>query len=166
MPLCDTRLVTVRNGRSATPNFHFKTFSGFDAAGNVLPAGAGVPLPGRIFGIVVDDLNLSTNPQELFYGEKYGIPNLPIGIYDFSNRLVKTIQTDPQGQYEVILPSTSSYNCPLPAGPAQASIASWLTTPVSPVISTLATTRLTAPSAPSLKSGRASACPPTWPRRR
>ena len=42
---------------------------------------------------------------------------MPIGIYDFSNRLVTTIQTDPQGQYEVILPSTSSYNCPLPAGP-------------------------------------------------
>ena len=116
-PLCDTRLVTVRNGRSATPNFHFKTFSGFDATGNALPSGAGVPLPGRIFGIAVDDLNLSTNPKELFYGEKYGIPNLPIGIYDFSNRLVKTIETDPQGQYEVILPSTSSYNCPLPAGP-------------------------------------------------
>ena len=117
MPLCDTRLVTVRNGRSATPNFHFKTMSGFNAAGQSLPAGAGVPLPGRIFGIVVDDLNLSTNPTQLFYGEKYGIPNMPIGIYDFSNRLVKTIQTDPQGQYEVILPSTSSYNCPLPAGP-------------------------------------------------
>jgi hypothetical protein len=116
-PLCDTRLVTVRNGRSATPNFHFKTFSGFDAAGNALKAGAGVPLPGRIFGIAVDDLNLSVNPKELFYGEKYGIPNMPIGIYDFSNRLVKTIQTDPQGAYEVILPSTSSYNCPLPAGP-------------------------------------------------
>lgn len=117
MPLCDTRLVTVRNGRSATPNFHFKTFSGFDATGKSLPASAGVPLPGRIFGIVVDDLNLSTNPKELFYGEKYGIPNLPVGIYDFSNRLVKTIQTDPDGTYEVILPSTSSYNCPLPAGP-------------------------------------------------
>ncbi len=117
MPLCDSRLVSVRNGRSATPNFHFKTFNGFDASGTQLSSGAGVPLPGRIFGIAVDDLNLSVNPKELFYGEKYGIPNLPIGIYDFSNTLVKTIQTDPQGFYEVILPSTSSYNCPLPAGP-------------------------------------------------
>ena len=116
-PLCDTRLVTVRNGRSATPNFHFKTFSGFDASGAALNASAGVPLPGRIFGIVVDDLNLSTNPKELFYGEKKGLANIPIGIYDFSNRLVTTIQSDPNGQYEVILPSTSSYNCPLPAGP-------------------------------------------------
>ncbi len=79
------------------PELPLQDVHGFDAAGNALPAGAGVPLPGRIFGIVVDDLNLSTNPKELFYGEKYGIPNMPIGIYDFSNRLVKTIQTDPQG---------------------------------------------------------------------
>ena len=109
MPLCTARLVTVRNGRSATPNFYWHP----QGTQSTIP----VPLPGRIFGIAVDDLNLSTNPKELFYGEKYGIPNLPIGIYDFSNRLVKTIETDPQGQYEVILPSTSSYNCPLPAGP-------------------------------------------------
>ena len=102
MPLCDTKLVTVRAGRSATPNFYLFT---------------PVPLPGRVFGVVVDDLNLSVNPRELFFGEKYGIPNLPIGIYDFSNRLVTTIETDPNGSFEVILPSTSSYNCPLPAGP-------------------------------------------------
>jgi len=108
-PLCDARLVTVRNGRSATPNFMWHT----QGTQGQTP----VPMPGRIFGIAVDDVNLSTNPKELFYGEKYGIPNMPIGIYDFSNRLVRTIQTDPQGAYEVILPSTSSYNCPLPAGP-------------------------------------------------
>jgi len=102
MPLCDQRLVTVQNGKSSTPMFHLWTDT---------------PLPGRLFGVVVDDLNLSVNPKELFFGEKYGIPELPIGIYDFSNRLVTTIQTDPQGFFEVILPSTSTYNCPLPAGP-------------------------------------------------
>lgn len=102
-PLCSTQLVTVRNGRSATPNFHFKTHA--------------VPLPGRILGLMVDDLNLSINPKELFYGEKAGMAGIPIGIYDFANRLVKTIYTDPQGEFEVTLPSTSSYNCPLPAGP-------------------------------------------------
>ena len=101
--LCTAKLVTVRPGRSATPNFYIHT--------------QGVPLPGRIFGIVVDDLNLSVNPKELFFGEKRGIGEMPIGIYDFANRLVITIQTDPHGAFEVILPSTSSYNCPLPAGP-------------------------------------------------
>jgi hypothetical protein len=101
-PLCSTRLITVQRGKSSTPNFHYFT---------------DVPLPGRIHGLITDDLNTSTNPRELFYGEKAGIPNIPIGIYDFSNRLVTTIHTDPNGVYEVILPSTSSYNCPLPAGP-------------------------------------------------
>ncbi len=101
-PLCDTQLVTVRNGRSATPNFAW------------IPQ-SWVPLPSRIFGLVVDDLNLSTNPKELFFGEKYGIPNLPIGIYDFSDRLIKTINTDPNGMFEVELPSTTISDCPSPA---------------------------------------------------
>jgi len=102
MPGCDSRLITVQNGKSATPNFHFFT---------------DVPLPGRIHGLITDDLNTSTDPKELFYGEKAGIPNIPIGVYDFANRLVTTIHTDRNGVYEAILPSTSSYNCPLPAGP-------------------------------------------------
>ncbi len=101
-PLCDAQLVTVRNGRSATPNFSW------------IPQ-TWVPLPARIFGLVVDDLNLSVNPRELFFGEKYGIPNLPIGIYDFSNRLIKTVNTDPNGMFQVELPSTTISDCPSPA---------------------------------------------------
>ncbi len=101
-PLCNAQLVTVRNGRSATPNFSWIDQSW-------------VPLPSRIFGLVVDDLNLSTNPKELFFGEKYGIPNLPVGIYDFSNRLIKTVNTDPNGMFEVELPSTTISDCPSPA---------------------------------------------------
>ncbi len=101
-PLCTSRLITVQRGKSATPNFFYFTDT---------------PLPGRIHGLITDDLNTSTNPKGLFYGEKAGIPNIPIGIYDFANRLVTTIHTDPNGVYEAILPSTSSYNCPLPAGP-------------------------------------------------
>src|SRR5207253_1505346 len=49
-PTCETRLVTVKKGRSSTPNFFFFT---------------DVPLPGRIHGLITDDLNLSTNPKEL-----------------------------------------------------------------------------------------------------
>ncbi|MBN9393329.1 MAG: hypothetical protein J0I20_35180 [Chloroflexi bacterium] len=101
-PLCDTRLVTVQNSRSIAPNFNLFT---------------DVPLPGRFTGLIVDDLNVSSNPQETLFGEKRGVPNAPIGIYDFSGRLVDTIQSDPNGLFEVLMPSTSSYNCPLPAGP-------------------------------------------------
>ncbi len=101
-PLCDMKLVRVQNNRSIAPTFNFFT---------------DVPVPGKLSGLIVDDLNVSSNPQDILYGEKRGVPNAPIGIYDYTDRLVTTIQSDPNGVFEVLLPSTSSYNCPLPAGP-------------------------------------------------
>jgi len=40
-----------------------------------------------------------------------------MGIYDFAGRLVDTVDTDFNGFYEAIEPSTSTYNCPLRPGP-------------------------------------------------
>jgi uncharacterized repeat protein (TIGR01451 family) len=100
-PLCSTKLVTVSNGRSVAPTFNLFTE---------------VPVPGRFYGYIVDDLNLSTNPQDLLFGEKAGVPNSPVGIYDFSNRLVTTVNSDPNGIFDVLLPSTTTINCPSPSG--------------------------------------------------
>ncbi|GAB4114405.1 MAG: hypothetical protein OHK0050_18620 [Roseiflexaceae bacterium] len=99
--LCDTKLVTLRNGRSIAPTFNFFT---------------PVPIPGKFFGYIIDDLNISTNPRDLLFGEKAGVPNSPIGIYDYQNRLVTTIQSDPNGVFEALLPSTNTINCPSPSG--------------------------------------------------
>jgi SdrD B-like protein/IPT/TIG domain-containing protein len=101
-PLCDTRLVTVSDQRSIAPSFSFFT---------------DVPQPGRLFGAVVEDLMLGTNPKEFYYGEKAGIPNAPIGVYDFTGKLVLSTQADPNGFFDILLPSTNTFNCPLPAGP-------------------------------------------------
>ncbi|RCG28619.1 hypothetical protein DQ384_23000 [Sphaerisporangium album] len=101
-PLCDVKLVTVNDQRSIAPPFHLFT---------------DVPQPGRLFGAVVEDLALGTDPNEFYYGEKAGLPNVPVGIYDFTGRLVHTITSDPNGFFEVLLPSTKTMNCPLPAGP-------------------------------------------------
>jgi hypothetical protein len=100
MPLCNVKLATVADRRSIAPPFLFFTE---------------VPIPGRWKGYIVDDLTLSTDPNSLLFGEKAGLP-LPIGIYEFSNRLVTTIQSDPNGVYEVLLPSSSTYNAPTPSG--------------------------------------------------
>ncbi|MBX0329237.1 hypothetical protein K2Z83_16305 [Oscillochloris sp. ZM17-4] len=100
-PLCDTKLVTLSNGKSIAPSFGLFT---------------PVPLPGRWFGYIVDDLNLSSNPQDLLFGEKAGVANSPIGIYDYANRLVRTITSDPNGVFEVLLPSTTTISCPTPTG--------------------------------------------------
>ncbi|MFM8321596.1 MAG: SdrD B-like domain-containing protein, partial [Chloroflexota bacterium] len=100
-PLCDTKLVTVSSGRSIAPTFNLFT---------------DVPIPGKWKGYIIDDLTLATDPANLSFGEKAGVPNAPIGVYDFTGRLFTTITSDPNGMYEVLLPSTHSINCPSPSG--------------------------------------------------
>ena len=100
-PICNAKFVTLNNGRSIAPTFNVFT---------------DVPVPGRYFGYTVDDLNIATNPRDLFFGEKRGIDNVPMGIYDYTGRLVTTVNTDPNGVYEVLLPSTDTISCPTPSG--------------------------------------------------
>lgn len=100
-PLCNVKLVTLNNGKSIAPAFTYFTE---------------VPIPGKWKGYIIDDLTVSTNPQDLMYGEKAGAPLMPIGIYDFTNRLVATMTSDPNGTFEILLPSTHSVNCPTPSG--------------------------------------------------
>ncbi len=100
-PLCDVKLVRLQDSRSIAPTFNFFT---------------DVPLPGRFLGYIVDDLNLSTDPRTTLFGEKAGLANVPVGVYDFADRLVTTLQSDPNGLWEVLLPSTLQINCPTPSG--------------------------------------------------
>jgi hypothetical protein len=101
MPLCDVKLVSVADQKSVAPIFTLWT---------------NVPIPGRWRGYIIDDMNVSSNPLELTFGEKAGIPNLPIGIYDYTGRLVHTMHSDFHGVYEVLLPSDATYNAPTPSG--------------------------------------------------
>jgi hypothetical protein len=101
-PLCDSKLVQVRGGQTSAPNFNLFT---------------PVPLPTHFWGLTINDLALSHDKRSVEYGEADGLPNVPMGIYDFAGRLVDTVDTDFNGFYEAIEPSTSTYNCPLPAGP-------------------------------------------------
>ena len=100
-PLCDTKLVPLANGRSIVPTFNYFT---------------DVPLPGRLWGLLVDDLNFSSNPKSLAYGEKAGVAFAPVGIYDYTNRLVETVESDYNGLFDVLMPSTNRINCPTPSG--------------------------------------------------
>jgi len=100
-PLCDVKLVRLQDSRSIAPTFNFFT---------------DVPLPGRFLGYIVDDLNLSTDPRTTLFGEKAGLASAPVGVYDFADRLVTTLQSDPNGLWEVLLPSTLQINCPTPSG--------------------------------------------------
>jgi hypothetical protein len=100
-PRCDTKLVTVSTGKSVVPMFNVFT---------------DVPLPSRLRGLIIDDVNFSADPKSTTYGEKMGAPFVPVGIYDFSNRLVTTVESDYNGFYDVLLPSTNHISCPTPSG--------------------------------------------------
>ena len=45
-----------------------------------------------------------------------GVPFAPVGIYDYANRLVTTVESDYNGLFDVLLPSTNRINCPTPSG--------------------------------------------------
>ncbi|BCV25162.1 SdrD B-like domain-containing protein [Gelria sp. Kuro-4] len=95
------RVVRVANGLNATADFFLYT---------------DVPVPGRIVGFLLDDVNLETDPAFIYYGEKRGIPNTPVGIRDFTGRLLTTVHSDINGIFEVLLPSTYTCNLPTPSG--------------------------------------------------
>ncbi|MCW2797968.1 SdrD B-like domain-containing protein, partial [Nocardioides sp.] len=100
-PLCDTKLVSVNNGKSVVPMFNVFT---------------DVPIPARMRGLIVDDVNFSGDPRSTMYGEKAGVPFAPVGIYDFADRLAYTTESDFNGVYDVLMPSTNHISCPTPSG--------------------------------------------------
>ncbi len=101
-PSCADKLVTVRSGQATAPNFSLFTE---------------VPIPAHFWGLTLNDLGLSLDKRSANYGEAQGIPNVPVGLYDWAGRLVDTTHTDFNGMYEALEPSTDTFNCPLPAGP-------------------------------------------------
>ena len=102
VPTCGDKLVTVVNGRSTNPTFFMYT---------------PVPLPTKFYGLINDDLNVQTDRRSIMLGEVAPVPNGPVGVYDELGNRKFTAHSDPNGFYEVLLPSTDTYNCPLPAGP-------------------------------------------------
>jgi hypothetical protein len=107
-PLCDKRLVVLQNKQNANADFFMMTN---------FPNGPDVEEPGRIVGLVSDDIYFDRDPQSIWYGEPRPIGNIPIGIRDYSGRLLTTVTTSNDGSFEALLPSTETFNCPIPQGP-------------------------------------------------
>ncbi len=101
-PTCEAKLVDVRGNQAVAPNFNLFTE---------------VPLPTHFWGLVINDLGLSQDKRLVGYAEAQPLPHVPTGIYNWKGRLVDTVESDYNGIYEAIEPSTGTFNCPLPAGP-------------------------------------------------
>ena len=101
-PSCADKLVTVRDSQATAPNFNLFT---------------DVPLPTHFWGLTLNDLGLTLDKRSVNYGEAQGLPFVPVGLYDSFGRLSYTTHTDFNGLYEALVPSTDTFNCPVPAGP-------------------------------------------------
>ena len=108
MPLCDKRLIHLQAKQNANADFFLMTNQ---------TNGVDVEVPGRIIGLVSDDIYFDTDQQSIWYGEPRPVANIPVGIRDYNWRLIKTVDTDLNGSYEAVLPSTETFNCPIPQGP-------------------------------------------------
>ncbi|MDF5755579.1 hypothetical protein [Spongiactinospora sp. TRM90649] len=107
-PLCDKRLVVLQRRQNANADFFL--MSDFKNGPDVSP-------PGRIVGLVADDLRFEPDNKSLWYGEERPLSDIPVGIRDYNWRLITTVSTSEHGAYEALLPSTETYNCPIPQGP-------------------------------------------------
>ena len=73
-PLCDTKLVTLQNGKSVVPTFNVFT---------------DVPLPGPLLRPARRRPELLVRPaSHCSTARRPGVPFAPVGIYDYANRLV------------------------------------------------------------------------------
>jgi hypothetical protein len=146
-PLCDKKLVVLQNLQNANADFNMMTNFRTDPNGDGTSSATGdVAEPGRVVGQVFNDIYFERNQMSNWYGEPRPIPNIPIGIYarvdtlpntscpdgydGLGNpnnpsrcfdpnrwRLIKTLTTSADGAYEILLPSTETFNCPIPQGP-------------------------------------------------
>lgn len=101
LPLCDRKQVFLSDKANAAADFFLFTQ---------------VPIAGHIFGIILDDTANEFDPNSPQFGEKYAPPFMPIGIYDWTGRLIGQTYSDQFGRFDALVPSTYTANLPQPSG--------------------------------------------------
>jgi hypothetical protein len=107
--LCDRKEITLTDESSALAKFYL--FSSTHIAGHFT-------------GTITNDFASEFDPFSPQFGEKFGPPNLPVGIRDFNGNEVARVYSDQWGLYNGLYFSSWSVNPPNPTGYApQMSIA-------------------------------------------
>jgi hypothetical protein len=115
-PLCDQKLVTLRDGQNPGANFFLFTEA---------------PVAGHITGFVLDDTANEFDPNSPQFSEKYAPPFMPISIRDWKGREVASTHTDEYGGYNVLVPSTFTANQPIPSGMSPSMLTTCINSPTS-----------------------------------
>ncbi len=115
MPLCNEKLVTVKNGNNAAANFFLFTEA---------------PIAGHIIGFVLDDMSNEFDPNSPQFGEKYAPPWLPVSIRDWTGREISRTYTDRYGVYNALVPSTYTASTPIPSGMTPSMLTACINSPL------------------------------------
>jgi len=116
-PLCDRVAVTLAAQQNAAANFYLFTKA---------------PVAGHIVGMILDDLANEFSPFAPNFGEKYAPPFMPISLRDQSGREFSRVYSDRFGTYNALVPSTFSYNIPIPSGVSPNMVQACLNSPYMP----------------------------------
>lgn len=100
-PLCNMKVVRLNSGANAAADFHLFTE---------------VPASARVIGTVMDDITNNFDPNTPTFGEKFGVPWLPVSFRDYLGKEILRVYTDEFGKFNALLPSTYSANLPMPSG--------------------------------------------------
>ncbi len=116
-PLCDEKLVTLRDGQNPGANFFLFTEA---------------PIAGHIFGFVLDDTTNEFDPNSPHFGEKYAPPFMPCPSATGQGREITRTYTDQNGMYNVLVPSTYTVNPPEPSGVSPSILTACINSPTMP----------------------------------
>ena len=116
-PLCDAKLVNLRPGQQAAPDFHLFTEA---------------PVAGHIYGMVLDDTTNEFDPNSPTFGEKYAPPFIGVSIRDWQGREITRTYTDQYGMYNALVPSSYTANPPEPSGVSPQILAACINPPTMP----------------------------------
>ena len=116
-PLCDRVAVTLSAQHNAPANFYLFTKA---------------PVAAHITGMILDDLANEFSPFSPAFGEKYGPPYMPVSLRDQSGREFSRVYSDRYGMYNALVPSTFSYNVPIPSGVSPNMVQACLNSPYMP----------------------------------
>jgi large repetitive protein len=115
LPLCDEKMLVVKNGMNAAANFFLFTQA---------------PVAGHIIGFVLDDASNEFDPNSPQFGEKYAPPWLPVSIRDWTGREISRTYTDRYGVYNALVPSTYTASTPIPSGMTPSMLTACINSPL------------------------------------
>ncbi|MEW8322648.1 MAG: hypothetical protein AB2606_08365 [Candidatus Thiodiazotropha taylori] len=99
--LCDKKKVQLSAAQNAAAEFFLMT---------------DVPKAANISGMILNDLANEFDPTSPQFGEKFAPPNVPVAFYDWNGNEVNRIYSDQFGRYNLLAPSTTTANLPIPSG--------------------------------------------------